>query len=74
MRARTKIDYGPFATATATATPEVGPVFHNEDDNTIATPAVLAVLGWIILIAIVVAIVVFVFWYRRHQSTKILEL
>lgn len=47
---------------------------NSENGGTVATAVVFAVLGWIILISIVVAIIFFVVKYIQHQRTKTLRL
>ena len=78
MRARTSVGYGNFsATKEIELPPETGVSEAVQPGNggggTVAVAAVFAVLGWIILIATIVAVISALIWYkRRHSTTKTL--
>lgn len=75
VRARTSVGYGNFSTPkevklvlpTETSLSEPG----SGGGGTVAVAVVFAILGWIILIAIIVAVISVLIWYKRHHSKKL---
>ena len=74
MRARTSVGYGNFSATKEIELPLETGVSDavqpgSDGGGTVAVAAVFAVLGWIILIAIIVAVISALIWYKRHRST-----
>lgn len=74
VRARTSIGYGNFSAPKVIDLELPTALLVSDGDGgggAIAVAVVFAILGWIILIAIVVAVICALIWYkRRHQQTK----
>jgi hypothetical protein len=76
VRARTSIGYGNFSAPKIIEldllTSSLSESASGSGGGTVAVAVVFAILGWIILIAIVVATISILVWYRRrHQSLKL---
>jgi hypothetical protein len=73
VRARSSVGYGNFsAPKEIELPPETGVSQPVQSDSggtvTIAVPAVFATIGWVTVIAIIVAIISGLVWYKRHHS------
>ena len=75
VRARTIVGYGNFsAPKTIELDQPTGGLSESGSSSggggTVAVAAVFAILGWIILIAIIVATITAFIWYNRRRKTK----
>ena len=73
VRARTSIGYGNFS-APEIIELDVPTVLSVSDSGSgggaVAVAVVFAILGWIILIATIVAVISVLIWYKRHRQTE----
>ena len=72
VRARTSAGYGNFSTTKDIELPsETGnsEAVRPGNGGTIAVAVVFAILGWVILIATIVAVISAGIWYKRHRHT-----